>query len=171
MQRYNFSADPQQPAFMIKIAVTRHDLCKMGTEDKVALLKPGISFRCRSISLATPDISTDSTFHPSVGRQVLLEPMQRYNFSLEPYQPAVMSKIAIIRHYFCKKAIEDKAALLKLGQDSRLRDCWVQFEPTFTSTLVKVLRPQISHSQPVSSKPPSSPDAGTFSAWSPGKLI
>lgn len=73
----------------------------------------------------------------------VLEPMQRYNFKLNPDQTANMIKIAVTRPKVRKEAIEEKVALLGLGNDSRLKFYGVEFEKTFTKTQAKILQPPI----------------------------
>lgn len=70
-----------------------------------------------------------------------LEPLQRYNFKLNPEQTAAMIKIAVTRPKVRKEAIEEKVALLGLGNDPYLRFYGVEFERTFTKTQAKIIQP------------------------------
>lgn len=72
-----------------------------------------------------------------------IEPMQRYNYKLNPEQTASMIKIAVTRPKVRKAAIEEKFNALKLSTDPFLKYYGVEFNTGFTKTQAKVIQPPV----------------------------
>ncbi|KAG5959309.1 hypothetical protein E4U56_005050 [Claviceps arundinis] len=74
-----------------------------------------------------------------------IEPMQRYNFKLNPAQTAAMIKFTVTRPEQRREYIEKNVAELQLSSGPYLKAYGVEFDSTFTKTEARILPAPVVH--------------------------